>query len=220
MIPTMQHVRVEMELAVAAQRAWETVVDVERYPEHMQDVKDAKILSIADDGERVTSWSVLLKGSRLEWTEREWIDHQRRRIEFIQLSGDLAELDGHWAIRSTGPSRCVAELDLRFDWKPDLHDVAVFKASNGGKAATLVISVDVQAASKLRSQPAIDITCRFHNFTIDLIGGAETFLLLHFDKLESQHVAIGAYRRIEILDHDRNVVKTLRLEAHRALLLG
>lgn len=85
----------------------------------------------------------------------------------------------------------VEELTLRFDWKPQVKDWpvagdgAIFRARNtkSNADAIFTIAAEIQAKSKLRSEPRIDVACRLHNFTLNLIG-EQSFILLHFNKLE------------------------------------
>ena len=83
------------------------------------------------------------------------------------------------------------ELKFRFQWKPQLThwpdakdpDQSIFVAANKGKSATLTIDVAMEAKTKLSPQPRMDIACRLHNFSINLLP-VEGFLKLHFNKLE------------------------------------
>lgn len=83
------------------------------------------------------------------------------------------------------------ELTLRFEWKPELQhwpdkaseSGSIFVAKNGTNESALTIAAEIQAKTKLRPEPAFDVACRLHNFTLNLIGPA-SFMLLRFNKLE------------------------------------
>lgn len=96
-----------------APMVWEVLLDCEAFPSYMTEVRSVRLLS--DDGKRrVGRWSVLLKGSELEWEEEEFVDHERRRIDFRQLEGDLDYFTGYWQVTET-PEGTVVELNVDFD---------------------------------------------------------------------------------------------------------
>ncbi|SBT41772.1 type II toxin-antitoxin system RatA family toxin [Micromonospora auratinigra] len=92
---------------------WAALLDSESYASYMAEVREITVVEWVGD-RRVSRWSVLLKGSELEWEEEEFIDHDRRRIEFRQIDGDLAYFTGHWQV-SADDRGTVAELHVEFD---------------------------------------------------------------------------------------------------------
>lgn len=92
---------------------WAALLDSESYATYMEEVREIRVLEWSGD-KRTSQWAVLLKGSELEWTEEETIDHARRRIEFRQLDGDLAYFTGYWQVTSDGLTT-TAELSVEFD---------------------------------------------------------------------------------------------------------
>lgn len=92
---------------------WKTLLDSESYASYMAEVREITVLEWEGD-RRVSKWSVLLKGSELEWEEEEFIDHDRKRIEFHQIDGDLAYFTGHWQVTSDDRGT-TAELHVEFD---------------------------------------------------------------------------------------------------------
>jgi ribosome-associated toxin RatA of RatAB toxin-antitoxin module len=92
---------------------WAALLDSESYASYMEEVREVRVVEW-DGDRRVSRWSVLLKGSELEWEEEEFIDHERRRIEFRQLDGDLAYFTGHWEV-SSDERGTTAELHVEFD---------------------------------------------------------------------------------------------------------
>ncbi|MFI0485788.1 type II toxin-antitoxin system RatA family toxin [Actinomadura sp. 9N215] len=110
----MPQVQVELSIAADVDAVWQAVHAVEAYPRYMESVRSVEV--VADDGtSRTTAWSVLLKGSVLEWTEAERVDEKRRRIEFNQLDGDLDRFDGHWQVTSEPGGGTRVELDIAFE---------------------------------------------------------------------------------------------------------
>ena len=99
----MPGVLLEMEIQAPADRVWESVVDIERYPESMENVRWVKILEHEEPNVRKTAWSVNLKGSILEWHDRETLDHVARTMRFRQLSGDMEVFTGSWELTELAP---------------------------------------------------------------------------------------------------------------------
>ena len=80
------------------------------------------------------------------------------------------------------------EMKIRFEWKPRLKSwpqaKPLFVASNKGKTASLTIAVEVSAKTNLSSAPKANISCLMQNFSLDLIGNVESFIIIRFSKLE------------------------------------
>lgn len=94
-------------------KIWETLLDNESYPSYMAEVQDITVQRWEGDV-RVSKWLVLLKGSELEWEEEEFIDHDRRRIDFRQTEGDLAYFTGYWQV-GVDEQGTTVELHVEFD---------------------------------------------------------------------------------------------------------
>ncbi|WP_329071986.1 type II toxin-antitoxin system RatA family toxin [Streptomyces sp. NBC_01429] len=109
--------RVETQLRIEAppEVAWAAVVDVESYPRCMENVESVVVTHRTDEFLRTTAWSVRLKGSLLRWTEEEVIDPAARRFDFRQVSGDLGEFVGHWAVTAAPGTGSVVRLHVDFD---------------------------------------------------------------------------------------------------------
>ena len=108
-------VKVDAAIEAAAERVWDAVKAVEDYPAFMESVRDVRIEDDLGGGSRLTRWSVLLKGSVLEWTERETIREDVRRLEFEQVDGDLDRFAGAWSVHDHGDGGCTVRLDVDFD---------------------------------------------------------------------------------------------------------
>ncbi len=77
---------------------WRFLCDIESYPKYMEDVRSVTVAGDPTAPVRSSSWSVLLRGSVLEWTEEDRFDHDRLRIDFCQIDGDLERFEGYWQI--------------------------------------------------------------------------------------------------------------------------
>lgn len=127
-------VTVSKRLIARAEDVWERVCDIESYPQFMESVISTSVLSRQDrpDGivEAVAEWQVLLKGSVLKWSEREWRDSALRRLTFEQVSGDLERFEGFWQVDEVGDGITEATLEVDFEigiamLRPMLDPVAV-----------------------------------------------------------------------------------------------
>jgi ribosome-associated toxin RatA of RatAB toxin-antitoxin module len=111
----MPTVGVTRAIAAPPDDAWAVVTDVEAYAECMQSVRSVVITDGQGSDERLTTWSVLLRGSVLQWTEVEKLDHARRVVTFEQTDGDLERFSGYWRVEEIAEDRCVVKLHVDFE---------------------------------------------------------------------------------------------------------
>lgn len=95
-------------------RVWSVVNDVKSYPRLMDHVRSIKILENGADF-RMLAWEVDCKGFIMRWTEREEIDWERRRINFHQTKGDMAQFEGYWQFEPLDAESCRVSLSVQFD---------------------------------------------------------------------------------------------------------
>jgi ribosome-associated toxin RatA of RatAB toxin-antitoxin module len=110
----MPSIEVNLTMGVPGGVAWRAVTAVEDYPAFMDSVRSVEVGNDLPDGSRLTKWSVLLKGSVLEWTERETVNEEERRLEFEQVEGDLDLFRGAWSVADTDDG-CTVRLAVDFD---------------------------------------------------------------------------------------------------------
>ncbi|GDY29630.1 type II toxin-antitoxin system RatA family toxin [Gandjariella thermophila] len=111
----MPQVTLDMQINAPAEAVWHVVTDVERYPESMRSVRSASILDEESETTRRTAWSVTLKGSILEWEERETLDPGRMVMRFHQLSGDMEVFDGEWTVEAVDATHSTVRLTVEFE---------------------------------------------------------------------------------------------------------
>ncbi len=111
----MPSVSLELDIRAPAERVWAAVVDIERYPDTMENVRWVKVLDRSGDSARRSAWSIVLKGSILEWQENETIDHEKRVMSFEQFSGDLETFDGAWVLHELEPELTRVTFDVSFE---------------------------------------------------------------------------------------------------------
>lgn len=110
----MPEISLTLEIDASAERVWEAVLDIERYPDSMENVRSVRILE-EDGNEQRSAWSIVLKGSILEWEERDVIEPEAMTMRFHQLSGDLSSFDGQWQVISRGPGLATASFSVSFE---------------------------------------------------------------------------------------------------------
>jgi ribosome-associated toxin RatA of RatAB toxin-antitoxin module len=104
-----------MEIRAPIERVWDAVVDIERYPDSMENVRWVRTDSWETETVRRSSWSIVLKGSILEWAEEDHIDADAYVMSFNQLSGDLAEFDGRWTLEALGDDLTRVTFAVSFE---------------------------------------------------------------------------------------------------------
>ncbi|MGC9665086.1 type II toxin-antitoxin system RatA family toxin [Planosporangium sp. 12N6] len=111
----MPDVAIDLDIRAPAARVWQVVTDIERYPDSMDSVRWVKILDDTDPLARRSGWSVLLKGSILEWEEVERLDPERLVMAFHQVTGDMETFDGQWRVTPLDDGRTNVTLRISFE---------------------------------------------------------------------------------------------------------
>ena len=111
----MPTVDVQMTMHAPLPAVWEAVVDVESYPRYMDNVQSVTEVRRLPDGSRETEWSVLLKGSTLEWIEHDIVLEDERLVRFAQTEGDLEVFEGEWSVREQADGSVLVRLFVNFD---------------------------------------------------------------------------------------------------------
>ncbi|GGZ61866.1 SRPBCC family protein [Streptomyces subrutilus] len=111
----MPHVEVNLPIKAPAADAWRAVTRLEDYADYMENVEAVTVLGEAEDGTRTSEWSVLLKGSVLEWVEEDVLDEAGRVMTFTQVSGDLDEFTGYWRVDDQGDGTSVVVFSVDFE---------------------------------------------------------------------------------------------------------
>lgn len=111
----MPHVDVNLPIEAPVAEAWRAVTRLEDYAAYMQNVESVVVRGLTETGARVSAWSVLLKGSVLEWVEEDELDEATRTMSFTQVSGDLDEFKGYWRVDDRGDGTSVVTLSVDFE---------------------------------------------------------------------------------------------------------
>ncbi|WP_267242637.1 type II toxin-antitoxin system RatA family toxin [Streptomyces sp. PR69] len=111
----MPHVEVNLPIKAPAADAWQAVIRLEDYAAYMENVESVSVLGETESGARTSEWSVLLKGSVLEWVEVDELDEENRVMSFHQVSGDLDEFNGYWRVEDGGDGTSVVTFSVDFE---------------------------------------------------------------------------------------------------------
>lgn len=111
----MPEVDLSLDIDAPAERVWDAVLDIESYPESMENVRSVRIVDAPSAAEQRSVWSIVLKGSILEWEEHDAIDAEAMSMHFHQLSGDLSAFDGYWQVSPRGPGLATARFSVVFE---------------------------------------------------------------------------------------------------------
>ncbi|MER5774189.1 SRPBCC family protein [Streptomyces sp. NPDC002039] len=111
----MPHVEVNLPIKAPAGDAWRAVTRLEDYADYMENVESVTVLGASESGARTSAWSVLLKGSVLEWVEEDELDEANRVMSFSQVSGDLDEFTGYWRVDDRGDGTSVVVFSVDFE---------------------------------------------------------------------------------------------------------
>jgi ribosome-associated toxin RatA of RatAB toxin-antitoxin module len=111
----MPEVKIDLQIRAPIERVWETVIDIESYQDSMDTVRSVQVVWQDGEHRRRAAWSVLLKGSILEWEEEEELDPAAHTVSFKQVRGDLEHFDGHWALEALGPEQTKVVFEVVFE---------------------------------------------------------------------------------------------------------
>jgi len=110
----MPFVEVKLPIEAPLEETWRAVTRLEDYAEYMESVESVTVRE--DSGaRRVSEWSVLLKGSVLEWVEDDELDEATHTMRFAQLSGDLDKFEGYWRVEAQDDGTSLVTLSVDFE---------------------------------------------------------------------------------------------------------
>ena len=127
----MPTVEVNLHIDAPAEDVWHAVTRIEDYPDYMSSVRSTTVREVTGQS-RVSEWSVLLKGSILEWVEQDKVDDATWTMTFHQLSGDLDHFEGYWKVapdaRGGSLVTFLVEFEVGIPLLADMLDPVASKA--------------------------------------------------------------------------------------------
>ncbi|GAB3654646.1 type II toxin-antitoxin system RatA family toxin [Streptomyces sparsus] len=127
----MPTVEVTLRIAAPVEQTWHAVSRIEDYADYMDSVNSVRLAETSGDV-RISEWSVMLKGSVLEWVEEDTLDHAARTMAFRQRTGDLDHFSGYWKVEpdTDGGSLVtfLTEFEIGIPLLADMLDPVAAKA--------------------------------------------------------------------------------------------
>lgn len=114
-MPAIHEVR---RLPYSAEKMFDLVADVDRYPEFLPWVVATRVKSDSES-EIIADMLVGFSALREKFTSR--VEKKRpSEIRVQYVDGPLRDLDNHWTFRSTGADSCEIEFDVAFAFRNPL----------------------------------------------------------------------------------------------------
>jgi ribosome-associated toxin RatA of RatAB toxin-antitoxin module len=107
-----RRIAVSRVLRASPDRAFQIVVDVERFPTFMSNVTSVEVVSATQEC-RVVAWQLSIDDAPLDWVEEIVYDYADKRASFRALDGVFSRFDGHWKVSAEGAG---SRVDLLLDY--------------------------------------------------------------------------------------------------------
>jgi ribosome-associated toxin RatA of RatAB toxin-antitoxin module len=107
----------------SARQMFDLVADIESYPDFLPWCSGAKMHERS--GEKVIATLEFVRGRMRRSFKTQAIFDEGRSIDLSLLEGPFRRLEGGWKFRDVGEEGCRVELDIEFDFKSRLLDMAV-----------------------------------------------------------------------------------------------
>jgi ribosome-associated toxin RatA of RatAB toxin-antitoxin module len=136
------------QLQAPVQRSYGIVVDIERFPEFMDNVTSVKILS-SDSARKVVAWEMMIDDAPLDWVEEVRYDAERCCVDFRAIEGVFERFDGRWQVLPD-PMGSRVELDLEYEiGLPEIEDVIgpILKTRLEANLESMIASLNERASS-------------------------------------------------------------------------
>lgn len=92
-------------ISAPIERVIEVARDHASYPEFMKDVESVEVIKETEDKSRtLTRWVGRIPqfNMKVRWTQEDFWDEEKKRVEFRQIEGDYDRMYGYWEFREVG----------------------------------------------------------------------------------------------------------------------
>jgi ribosome-associated toxin RatA of RatAB toxin-antitoxin module len=104
----------EIEINANQDIVFKVMLDLEKFPEFMEDVK--KITILQDEGnKRVSEWEAEIDGLLFKWQEEDIYYPQEYKLTYKLIKGDLDKFEGYWEIIKLNDNKSKLVIFLSFD---------------------------------------------------------------------------------------------------------
>lgn len=116
-------------VAFSAQSMFDLVNDVESYAEFLPGCSESKIVNRTD---KVMQAALLVsKAGIKQWFTTENVLLPAKQIQMKLVEGPFKQLQGSWTFSPLNESACKIELNLQFEFKSKMVELAFGKVFNG-----------------------------------------------------------------------------------------
>jgi coenzyme Q-binding protein COQ10 len=104
----------EIEINANQDIVFKVMLDLEKFPEFMEDVK--KITILQDEGnKRISEWEAEIDGLLFKWQEEDIYYPQQYKLTYKLIKGDLDKFEGYWEIIKLNDNKSKLVIFLSFD---------------------------------------------------------------------------------------------------------
>jgi len=104
----------EIEINAKQDIVFKVMLDLEKFPEFMEDVKKITILQHEGD-KRISEWEAEIDGLLFKWQEEDIYYPQEYRLTYKLIKGDLDKFEGYWEVIKLGDNKSKLIIFLNFD---------------------------------------------------------------------------------------------------------
>ncbi|MGB9638655.1 MAG: type II toxin-antitoxin system RatA family toxin [bacterium] len=104
----------EIEIDANADIVFKVMLDLEKFPEFMEDVKKITILE-ENENRRISEWESEIDGLVFKWQEEDLYYPQEYKLTYRLIKGDLDKFEGYWQVIKLSENKSKLVLFLTFD---------------------------------------------------------------------------------------------------------
>ena len=105
-------IQVEKEISAFTlkEKIWSVLINFESYSKQMDNVTSVK--TFQKNGVSFSEWNVEIEGAPLNWIERDEFNHEKCKIKFEAVSGDLYIFKGSWQLHgNAAPFKIIFQVE-------------------------------------------------------------------------------------------------------------
>lgn len=104
----------EIEISANPDIVYKVMLDLEKFPEFMEDVKKITILE-KNDNKRISEWEAEIDGLVFKWQEEDIYYPHEYKLTYKLIKGDLDKFEGYYQIFKLSENKSKLILFLSFD---------------------------------------------------------------------------------------------------------
>lgn len=104
----------EIEIDANVDIVFKVMLDLEKFPEFMEDVKKITILE-ENENKRISEWESEIDGLIFKWQEEDVYYPQEYKLTYRLIKGDLDKFEGYWQVIKLSENKSKLVLFLTFD---------------------------------------------------------------------------------------------------------